>query len=88
MRIFLMLLMAMLALNLTACGNKGRLKSPKQIELEKSKKAKAEARKNHHQPDDDSDEAQEPTAAQPVPQPPLPGQVSEPFSPTSMSGNH
>ncbi len=46
MRIFIYVMMALvLSSAVTACGNKGSLKSPSEIEAAEAKKAKKEARK-------------------------------------------
>jgi len=45
MRYTPILLVAMLACGLTACGNKGKLKSPSQIEAEQKKEAAREQKK-------------------------------------------
>ena len=44
-----MLLVAALACGLSACGNKGKLKSPTQIQFEAAKKARKEAREKQKQ---------------------------------------
>ncbi len=45
MRILHIVLLGVIACNLAACGTKGRLKSPAQIEAEEAKKARKSAKK-------------------------------------------
>jgi hypothetical protein len=63
------LCVALLALNLGACGNKGKLKTPSQMAAQQAKKARKQAQQ---QPDENADgerqeDAQKPAQAAPSP---------------------
>jgi predicted small lipoprotein YifL len=62
------ILVLSLVLGLSACGNKGKLKSPAQIELGEAKKARKKAR-TQSEPQDDTTQQDEPVPQETLPVP-------------------
>ena len=62
MKYISLIAMALVMVSLPACGNKGKLKSPAQIEQIKAKKARQEAKQNQKDSQQETDNTSEPTS--------------------------